>query len=120
MDKKISELSKEQRIELGEALLDKLDSIGYIYFKETVRLDNEIEVCEMSKTEASECIKEYLDSVDSNIDEWMWENDIETFWDFKEPDYIYTREGLNEELELGYEDFVGLAEMADFVSETTL
>ena len=69
MEKNISELSKEQRIELGEVLLDKLDSIGHIYFDETVRLDDEIEVCQMSKTEASECIKEYLDSVDSNIDE---------------------------------------------------
>ena len=120
MKTKISKLSKEQRIELGEALLDELDSFGHIYFDETVRLNDEIEVCQMSKTEASECIKEYLDSVDSNIDEWMQMTDNESFWDFKKPDCIYTREGLNEELKWECEDFAELAELADFAFRTTL
>lgn len=112
-----NELSKEQRITLGKALLDAIIENGGVEFNDSFNLNDETEIYRMNRIEVSECISNYLDSVNSDINEWMQENNVELFWVFNGQDSICTRETVNELLEYEFEDMVELAERCGYVSE---
>ena len=117
MIKKFIELTEEQRMAVGKALLDAIIEDGRVAFGESILLDDGVEVYRMGDIEASECIFEYLESKGIDLDDWQCENDVELYWFNGVCGCIFTREAMNEYLEDEYEDMVNFAERENVISK---
>jgi hypothetical protein len=116
MIKKFIELTEEQRMAVGKALLGAIVKDGRVEFGESILLDDDVEVYRMGDIEASDCVFEYLESEGSSLDDWQSENDVELYWFNSNCGCICTREAMNEYLEDEYEDMVDFAERKNVIS----
>ncbi len=114
---KFDELTEEQRMTVGKALLDAIVKDGHVAFGESILLDGGVEVYRMRDIEASECVFEYLESEGSNLNDWQEEKDVELYWFNGECGCICTKEAMNEYFEDEYEDMVDFAERKDIISK---
>lgn len=114
---KFVELTEEQRMAVGKALLDAIVKDGRVEFGESILLDDGVEVYRMGDIEASECVFEYLESEGSSLDDWQEENNVELYWFNCGSGCICTRDAMNEYLEDEYEDMVDFAERKNVISK---
>jgi len=114
---KFKALKEEQRIEVGKALLELIEKTGFVVYAGSFFLDDDVEIYRMSDIEASECIFEYLYSINSNLDDWMEEHDVELYWFNNNQGCIYTNEAMNEYLEDEFESMVDFAEKQNCISK---